>query len=677
MSFLRKTFLGMLAAAVWAAPAQSVVPIWDPNGVSLCGPDGCRPADPRLLADGAGGVYVAWADERNSTSTGTDIYLQRLTAEGQPASGWPEGGVPICLAPRNQARVVIAPDGMGGTLLAWEDSRDASESQFDIYAQRILPTGEIAPGWIPDGVPVCRNAEYQYYPEICTDGAGGAFVAWRDFRDYLELGSEFPVGIYIQHLSPDGAPSDGWDIDGHRLMPHECSGPQLLPDGSGGAIIAWGDGRRGISSYELIDVYLIRLQPDGQVHPQWPGDGLLLASSHTIGSTIIPANESEFYVPMIEPTSSEFGQVNYRVQKVTCDGTIAADWSLEGVLFCCANSNSRQALQVAPDALGGLLAAWYENNRFATGSDIFAIRLLPTGETAPGWVQDGVVVSDPTIPNDSAHDLASDGEGGAYVAWVRLRPFAEYNTTYVQHLSPTGQPSPGWPQYGFALSLQRNTGQPKVIANDSGSVIVVWTELSGLTGSGLFGQRLLDDDYVSTRPVVMSADASEAGIRVIWFAKDARLLESSIYRRTESSAWTYLGTPEVTGPDELRYDDLNVIAGERYAYRLGYFDGGTEFFTDEVWVEAAAPLAFALQGFRPNPAVGLPIVSLTLAKSKPARLEVFDLRGRLVLRRDLSGLGTGRHTVSLDTGARLAPGVYVLRLTQGDEVAHVRGVVLN
>ena len=50
---------------------------------------------------------------------------------------------------------------------------------------------------------------------------------------------------------------------------------------------------------------------------------------------------------------------------------------------------------------------------------------------------------------------------------------------------------------------------------------------------------------------------------------------------------------------------------------------------------------------------------------------------RSVLRRDLSALGAGRHTVSLDEGMRLAPGVYVLRLTQGEQLARVRGVVLD
>jgi len=675
MSFLRKPFLGMLVTALWAVPAQPVVPVWDPNGVSLCGPDGCQPGAPRLLPDGAGGVYVAWTDERNSTSTGTDIYLQRLTGEGVPAPGWPAEGLPVCRALRIQQRISMTHDGNGGILIAWEDERNASTNQLDIYAQRVLPQGEIAPGWIPDGVPVCLNVDYQYYPEICTDGAGGAFVAWRDFRDYLELESEFPVGIYVQHLLADGAPSADWPIDGQRLMPHESSGQQLLPDGTGGVIIAWGDGRRGISSSDLIDLYATRIQPNGQTYPRWPVDGLLLASSRTIGGTLVLASESEFYVPVRQATGPGFGDANYYVQKATFDGAIAADWPPEGILFCCSNSTSRQALEVDGDGLGGLLAAWVEDDRFA-GSDIFALRLLPTGETAPGWAQDGVVVSDPTIPNDYEHDLAPDGNGGAYIAWVRFRPFAEYNTTYVQHLSATGQPHTGWPLYGYALSLPRNTDNPAAISNDSGSVIVAWTERSGLTGSGLFGQRLLDDDYVSTRPMVMSAEASEAGIRVTWFAKDARLLESTVYRRTESSSWTYEGAPEVTGPDELRYDDADVTPGERYAYRLGYFDGATESFTEEIWVEAAAPLAFALDGFRPNPAVGLPIVSLTLVKSEPARLEVFDLRGRLVLRRDLSGLGAGRHTVSLD-GVRLSPGVYVLRLTQGDQVVRVRGVVLK
>ena len=86
-------------------------------------------------------------------------------------------------------------------------------------------------------------------------------------------------------------------------------------------------------------------------------------------------------------------------------------------------------------------------------------------------------------------------------------------------------------------------------------------------------------------------------------------------------------------------------------------------------------LELALRGFQPNPTVGIPTVAFVLAEAAPASLEVFDVAGRRVASRAVGALGPGRHVIPLDTGARLTPGVYAIRLTQGERVLHARGVV--
>jgi hypothetical protein len=90
-----------------------------------------------------------------------------------------------------------------------------------------------------------------------------------------------------------------------------------------------------------------------------------------------------------------------------------------------------------------------------------------------------------------------------------------------------------------------------------------------------------------------------------------------------------------------------------------------------------APQHFALEGFRPNPATGGPVVAFTLANDTPAVLEVLDLAGRRVMRRDVGGLGTGRHIVPLAAARRLAAGVYVVRLHQAGRTLSARGVVVR
>jgi hypothetical protein len=72
---------------------------------------------------------------------------------------------------------------------------------------------------------------------------------------------------------------------------------------------------------------------------------------------------------------------------------------------------------------------------------------------------------------------------------------------------------------------------------------------------------------------------------------------------------------------------------------------------------------------------------LTAAFSLPdaaaARLELTDLAGRRILARDVGMLGPGEHVVDLAEGHRLAPGIYLLRLTRGSESLTSRAVVLR
>jgi len=95
-------------------------------------------------------------------------------------------------------------------------------------------------------------------------------------------------------------------------------------------------------------------------------------------------------------------------------------------------------------------------------------------------------------------------------------------------------------------------------------------------------------------------------------------------------------------------------------------------------VPAVPPVAFALEGTRPNPAIGGRLmVHFALPTAEPATLELLDVAGRRVTVRAMGSLGAGRHSIDLAEGRRLKPGLYFVRLTQGANLRIVRTTLLN
>jgi uncharacterized repeat protein (TIGR01451 family) len=90
-----------------------------------------------------------------------------------------------------------------------------------------------------------------------------------------------------------------------------------------------------------------------------------------------------------------------------------------------------------------------------------------------------------------------------------------------------------------------------------------------------------------------------------------------------------------------------------------------------------AALRLALLGARPNPAFDVLRVSFTLPSREAAALELIDIAGRRVLRRDVGSLGPGLHSVALETSPPLRPGLYFLRLVHASRTLSERVAVIR
>jgi len=163
---------------------------------------------------------------------------------------------------------------------------------------------------------------------------------------------------------------------------------------------------------------------------------------------------------------------------------------------------------------------------------------------------------------------------------------------------------------------------------------------------------------------------------------------------TEADLWyyrLYRGRTEdfVPGPENLiaTQSDTSYVdpglPGNYYklsAVDVNYNEGGYAALgpVGSGDVPDGGPLAFALEGVRPNPFIGKQLrVVFTLPNAAPAQLDLVDVSGRRLVQCEVGSLGGGRHTVDMAAGGRLAPGIYMVRLTQGASVRVVRVTMLR
>ena len=187
-----------------------------------------------IASDGAGGAIVAWQSYRGLFS---DIVARAVSVGG--AVQWAADGVVLCAAAGSQLAPAIAPDNTGGAVVAWIDSRGGKND--DIYAQRV--TGAGSPLWTVDGVVVCDAGDNQDDPVIAATGSGSVVVSWIDRRNGTDN------DIYAQRLDTNGAES--WAPNGIPVS--ASTGNQFHPaiaGFAGGAIVAWHD-RRSSNDYDV------------------------------------------------------------------------------------------------------------------------------------------------------------------------------------------------------------------------------------------------------------------------------------------------------------------------------------------------------------------------------------------------------------------------------------------
>jgi transposase len=381
--------------------------LWTTSGVAVC-EDTDKQDHPRIISDGSGGAIIVWSDHRGDDY---DIYAQRVNASGIPL--WGANGVPICLEIGEQDYPVIASDGAGGAIICWHDSQSAG--QFDIYARRVDTSGKVL--WTNNGVAVCSEIGNQMYPEITSDGVGGAIIVWLDRR---EGGVDH---IYAQRV--DGSGALMWTANGVAVC--KATGvrwyPKLASDGAGGAIITWYDWRAntGYAVYvQRVDTFGAPLYENGVVicaHTVSPFDHWAPAiSADGAGGAIVIWQD----VRNVET-------IGIYAQRVSASGS--PSWVANGIAVS-ASAGSQERLSITSDGAGGAITCWTDHR--SGNHDIYAQRMDPSGHSL--WAADGSAVC--TASGVQKYSvITQSGVGGAIICWQDVRSGLD-SDIYAQKMPP-------------------------------------------------------------------------------------------------------------------------------------------------------------------------------------------------------------------------------------------------
>lgn len=343
---------------------------------------------------------------------------------------------------------------------------DTRNGSQDIYAQRINASGVLQ--WNVDGIAICNAISDQYAPQLIPDGSGGAIIAWYDNRS----GN---YDIYAQRISASGIVQ--WSLDGVAIStaPGNQNAQQLVSDGAGGAIIVWSDGAGG--------------GPNADINAQ-----RINAAGTTLWSvSVCNANSLQNNPQLISDGAGgaiitwedwrNFGQADIYAQHVSFNGFTT--WTFNGVPICTeSNFAAQYNTKIVSDGGTGAIISWQDNRSSSSGLNIYAQKVNATGTVQ--WATDGIVVCDAT-GLQGFQQMIADGSGGVILAWEDRRDGGK--DIYAQRINNSGIAQ--WTANGIAIcSNAAAQNEPQIVARISGGAVIVWSDDRNAFQQDIYAQSI-------------------------------------------------------------------------------------------------------------------------------------------------------------------------------------------
>lgn len=536
--------------------------------------------------------------------------------------------------PGDQRAPLMATDGKGGAIVAWNEDRGVFANWVDKYGFR---------QWGAEGMRITPVGRIAALTNMVSDGAGGAVIVWEDFTKAREVGDEV-VSIIETEIFAQRVDSSGqllWDPGGvgvrTKLDSTDVGAFGLVTSGQNDFVVTWVDDRKHpYPRGSPVDFYAQKIDGDGNL--LWESNGILI----TVRGSIFNIRHRVVTDGAGGALLARFGEGNQNtvVEQISADGELV--WPPGGVPV-----HTGGAFEIDTDGQGGAVVAgvFFPGGGFV--GEVRVQRISNNGELL--WGEKSVVLTQ-TADVRSLTDIVHDGNGAAIVTWSEERE--GQRKRFLQRITDDGSQmwqSNGIPLIGGGSSLM-NDGQ--------GGVIIVRSEL-------------INDPVKTYRKSLQKVDSSgiaqwgEAGIT---------------YQIRETKPGGYLSfVSDMRGGIILIWDEFNLQTSWDIVMQQVNRNGVVgEVVTSVQDLSGPGPEDYVLFQNYPNPFNPETQIRFVLRESGSVSLKIYDLSGREVVTLVNEVLPLGEHKITWDgrdqSNKLVASGIYFYRL-QINEFSAVRKMV--
>jgi len=411
----------------------------------------------RIVDDLDGGCIIVWDEYRPTHG----IFCMHIMRNGEIDQRWRDNGEPLGRNRGVQGIPSVCSDGRDGVIITWREYTDARDNK--IWAQRVTPSGEFLWGG-GAGIIVSRmNGEY-HSPEICSDGNGGAFIAWEFRRSWRDLDKD----IFAHHINSEGELL--WEGDGEELCRTNDSQRRcrIISSEDNKAIISWLARSDGDDNGYI---YTIKIGGEDRITKEWgDGRGVLLSNIENYRTNPRTASDGAGGA-FISVECGRTSESDIRAYHVNSDGEL--DWQDNGVPVCNAEGQQSSA-QILPTP-DGCLVTWQDMR--SGSSAIISQNLDNEGNFV--WESERTVV-DSISGYARRVNLLSHRDDAFSLIWEDARRGRDFRAPYFQTCSETfgNQPVLDLTENGIPLRPDTTSGfdGKQAITGADGNIILVWGE---------------------------------------------------------------------------------------------------------------------------------------------------------------------------------------------------------